>query len=347
MSETGPVLALVPARSGSKSVPDKNLRPYGGKPLMAWSIEQALAAASVDRVIVSTDSEHYAAIAREHGAETPFLRPSRYARDESTDIEVFEHALDWLSRHEAWKPRILVHLRPTHPRRHVADIDRMVEILQAESSLDSVRSISPAPVPPWKMWTRDAGGLITPVSGFEGERYNQPRQSLPPAFLQNACIDVVRAAVIREQHSMTGRRIHGYVMQESLDIDTHADLEASLARSNGAGALAGRTFCFDIDGVIASLVPGNDYSRSAPRQEIIDALNRLYDAGCRIVLHTARGSMTGIDWSQTTREQMERWGVRYHELLFGKPAADYYVDDRGIGLAELMRLIALLDSDKS
>ncbi len=338
------VMAIIPARSGSKSVPDKNLRPYAGKPLMAWSIEQALAADSIDRVLVSTDSEHYAAIAREYGAETPFLRPARFARDESTDIEVFEHALGWLAANEGRQPDILVHLRPTHPQREPADIDRMVAILRADPSLDAVRSIAPAPATPWKMWTRAADGLLSPVAGFEGERYNQPRQSLPEAWLQNASIDVVRSPVIVKQHSMTGRRIHGYVMQHNLDIDTHSELEASLAAMAGHRPLAGRTFCFDIDGVIASLVPDNDYARAAPRREIIDALNRLHEAGCRIVLHTARGTMTGIDWLQVTREQMQRWGVRYHELMVGKPAADYYVDDRAIGIAELMQLVALLDS---
>jgi len=113
-------LALIPARSGSKSLPHKNVREFAGKPLLAHSIDHALAARTIGRVIVSTDSEHYAAIAREYGAETPFLRPAELATDHATDLVVFQHALAWLREHEDWEPDIVVHLRPTYPRRDPA-----------------------------------------------------------------------------------------------------------------------------------------------------------------------------------------------------------------------------------
>ena len=90
------ILALIPARRGSKSIPDKNVRVVAGKPLLAYSIDHALRSKSVSRTVVSTDSESYAAIARQYGAETPFLRPPAIAGDESTDLEVFQHALNWL-----------------------------------------------------------------------------------------------------------------------------------------------------------------------------------------------------------------------------------------------------------
>jgi CMP-N-acetylneuraminic acid synthetase len=224
------ILALIPARSGSKSIPDKNIRAFAGKPLLAHSIEHARAARCTGRVIVSTDSEAYAEIARSYGAETPFLRPESLARDESTDLAVFLHALDWLRDHEGWQPDIVVHLRPTYPNRDPHDIDRVVEILRRDDSLDSVRTVAPAPATPYKMWTRDAGGLLTPVVDRGDEAYNQPRQALPQVFLQNACIDAVRSRVIVERRSMTGRRIFGYVAEENLDIDTYEDLEAALAR---------------------------------------------------------------------------------------------------------------------
>ena len=228
-SRPGGVLALIPARSGSKSVPHKNIRPFAGKPMLAHSIEHAHAARCIDRVIVSTDSERYAEIAREYGAETPFLRPAELAADDSTDLVVFRHALDWLREHEHWQPDIVVHLRPTYPTRNPADIDRVVEILRADETLDSVRTVAPAPATPFKMWLRDADGLLTPVIDRGDEAYNMPRQALPPVFLQNACIDAVRSRVILEQHSMTGRRIYGYVLDENLDIDTMEDLEVALA----------------------------------------------------------------------------------------------------------------------
>lgn len=345
MTAAAGVLAVIPARAGSKSIPDKNIRPFGGKPLLAHSIEQALAARLVDRVIVSTDSAHYAAIARQYGAETPFLRPPELAADTSTDLEVFQHALEWLEHNESYRPEIVVHLRPTYPNRTPADIDRVVEILLQDRSLDSVRTVAPAPANPFKMWTRNPDGTLAPVVDRGDEAYNLPRQGLPRVFLQNACIDAVRVRVIREQRSMTGRRIFGYVMEECLDIDTHAELERARLRAAADGDPGERVFCFDVDGIIASLVPGNDYERVQPHAEVIDAVNRLHARGHRIVLYTARGTATGRDWRAVTEAQLARWGVRYDELVFGKPAADYYIDDRAIDLAELLRIVRLFEGD--
>lgn len=98
------------------------------------------------------------------------------------------------------------------------------------------------------------------------------------------------------------------------------------------------TLCCDIDGVLASLVSDNDYTKAQPLTATIELVNRLYDSGCHIVLFTARGSKTGIDWQDFTRQQMERFGVRYHELKFGKPAADWYIDDKMISLGQLEEL---------
>ena len=101
------------------------------------------------------------------------------------------------------------------------------------------------------------------------------------------------------------------------------------------------TFCFDIDGVVMTRVPGNDYRLATPVGAAVDLVNALFAAGHRIVLHTARGSLTGIDWRETTIAQLRAAGVRYHEVLFGKPAADFYIDDRAMpldALAELFRM---------
>lgn len=99
-----------------------------------------------------------------------------------------------------------------------------------------------------------------------------------------------------------------------------------------------KTFCIDIDGVIAMLEPDNQYDRTGPIKEAVAAINALYEKGHRIILFTARGSLTGIDWSKVTKSQMDEWGVKYHELLFGKPAADYYVDDKALLPESLYRM---------
>lgn len=100
-----------------------------------------------------------------------------------------------------------------------------------------------------------------------------------------------------------------------------------------------RTFCFDIDGVIMTLVPDNDYRQAKPIPEAVDLINQLYRRGHRIIIFTARGYVTGKDWTQLTRSQLDECGLRYHQLLFGKPAADYYIDDRMIGLDGIRQML--------
>src|SRR5512136_966546 len=102
------ILALIPARGGSKGIPRKNIRPFCGYPLIAWSIAAARQSVSTPRIIVSTDDEEIAAVARQFNAETPFLRPAEFAQDNTTDLPVFEHALKWLDGHEGYRPDVVV-----------------------------------------------------------------------------------------------------------------------------------------------------------------------------------------------------------------------------------------------
>jgi CMP-N-acetylneuraminic acid synthetase len=336
------VLAIVPARSGSKSIPDKNVVSFRGKPLLVHSIEHARAARNVDRVLVSTDSPVYRELARAAGAEAPFLRPPGISGDTATDLEVFAHALEWLEEHEGYRPQVLVHLRPTYPTRRIQDVEGAVDMLLADPTADSVRSVTRAPHTPYKMWWLEEGGSLRPLlESALREPHNLPRQVLPEVYLQNAAVDVVRSSVIRSRHSMTGRRILAYVMEGMRDIDEWPDLLAAEAHPPQEVLPRGRTFVFDLDGVIAGLVPGDDYARAEPHPSVIALVNRLHELGNRIVVHTARGSLTGKDWSALTRDQLRRWGVRHHELRLGKPAGDYYVDDRLISLAALEAWIEL------
>ncbi len=334
----GEVLAVIPARSGSKSVKDKNIRLIDGKPMIAYSIEHALQAECVDRVIVSTDSEEYAAIAREYGAETPFLRPAEYATDTALDYDVFLHALSYLEREEGYMPDLVVQLRPTYPIRRIEDIEAMVAYMREHTDVDSMRCVAPAKEVAYKMWHKDEQGILSPIMKEIPECYNMPRQQLPKVFYQNACIDVVRAEVITKKHSMSGEKIVGYEMSDNFDIDTEEEFQKAeeyIKISHG-----NKTFVFDIDGVIAKLQKDLDYALSEPNGRMVKIINKLYDYGNKIVLFTARGYVTGKDWSQVTKEQMQRWGVKYHELKFGKPNADYYVDDRMISLERLYDLFS-------
>lgn len=330
------VLAIIPARSGSKSVKDKNIRMINGKPMIAYSIEHALKAESVTRVIVSTDSEQYAEIAKEYGAEIPFIRPAEYATDTSLDLEVFEHALSFLKEKEGYEPDIVVQLRPTYPIRDVKDIDEMVKMIQQDDTIDSIRCIAPAKEVAHKMWYKDENNQLSPIITDIPECYNMPRQQLPKVYYQNACIDVIRTSVITDKHSMSGSKIIGYEMEHNFDIDTEEEFLKAADYLKIAGG--GKTFVFDIDGVVAQIQKDLDYGLSEPNQRMIDIINKLYDYGNKIVLFTARGYVTGKDWSQVTKEQMSRWKVKYHELKFGKPNADYYVDDKMLSLERLYEL---------
>ena len=157
------VLALIPARGGSKSIPRKNIRPFAGHPLIAYSIAAGLWAETVTRVIVSTDDNQIAAVARRYGAETPFLRPDEYSQDNTPDLPVFQHALNWLAEHEGYRPEIVVHLRPTSPFRRVSHIDEAVYRLLARPEADAVRTVCVPFQNPFKMWRIEPDGFMRPL----------------------------------------------------------------------------------------------------------------------------------------------------------------------------------------
>ena len=330
------ILALIPARSGSKSIKDKNIQSFNGKPLMAYSIEDAVNSKLINRVIISTDSQYYANLAVTFGAEAPFLRPAEIAGDLSTDLEAFQHALTFLEKNENYIPDIVVHLRPTAPIRKVEDIDAMIQMMIDHPEADAVRSVVKVEKTPFKMWFMEEGQL-SPVIEDEKypEAYNLPRQSLPQAYAQNACIDVIRTSTIQQLNSMTGKKILGYELNQMIDIDTYDDMNHALKQS--FNNIKNKRFVFDIDGVIAKLAPKNDYNLSEPNKDMIAKVNQLYDNGNEIILLTARGYVTGIDWRETTKKQMDQWGVKYHELHLGKPNADYYVDDKNVLISQILK----------
>jgi CMP-N-acetylneuraminic acid synthetase len=191
------ILALIPARGGSKSIPRKNIRPLSGHPLIAYSIAAALQARLVTRTIVSTDDDEVARIAQSYGAEVPFLRPSEFARDDTTDLPVFIHALTSLKEKEGYQPDIVVQLRPTSPIRPPDCVDQAVQILLDHPDSDSVRGIIPSGQNPYKMWQVDEQGRMTPLLTLHGvaEPFNAPRQALPQTYWQTGHIDAIRVCI--------------------------------------------------------------------------------------------------------------------------------------------------------
>jgi CMP-N,N'-diacetyllegionaminic acid synthase len=226
MVDPSSVLALIPARGGSKGIPGKNILPVAGKPLIAYSIEQAVASRHVTRVVVSTEDEGIARIARDRGADVPFLRPAEFARDLSPDIDVFRHALSWLRDEEDYVPELVVHLRPTGPVRRVEVIDEAILSLVAHPEADSLRSVSPPSQTPYKMWHIEEG-YLRPVVTAEGlvESYCLPRQVLPAVFWQNGYVDIVRARTVLDQGLMCGNVILPFVTNEPIfELDYPEDV---------------------------------------------------------------------------------------------------------------------------
>tara|TARA_B100000035_G_C20821233_1_gene474344 strand:+ start:65 stop:748 length:684 start_codon:yes stop_codon:yes gene_type:complete len=214
--------AIIPARGGSKGIPRKNVKIFQGKPLIKHTIEQALASEHISRVVVSTDDEEIASVARAEGAEVPFMRPMEIAQDMSTDLEFMQHATEWFEENEGTVPQAWLHLRPTYPLRKVNDIDSACQLWK-QGKYNSLRSVVPTEHSVFKSYTVVDGSLkpIFPQLGDIREPFNMPRQMLPQSFQHNGCIDIVAVKTIRAG-SMSGTNIKAFVMDasETHDLDT-------------------------------------------------------------------------------------------------------------------------------
>jgi N-acylneuraminate cytidylyltransferase len=213
------VLAVIPARGGSKGITRKNIKKMGNYPLIAYSIAAAQQAQVKLRTIVSTDDAEIAEIAQKYGAEVPFLRPAEYAQDHTPDLPVFEHAIKWLQENESYRPDIVIQLRPTSPFRPINLVDRAVQILLDHPEASSVRGVIPSQQNPYKMWKVDSDGRMEPLLKTKfSEPYNMPRQKLPKTFWQTGHIDVVRVETILNG-SMSGESIFSCVIDPAFSVD--------------------------------------------------------------------------------------------------------------------------------
>lgn len=229
MTESLKVLSVIGARSGSKGVPHKNIRPLAGKPLMAWVIQAALDAKTVNRVIVSTDSAEYAQAAIEYGAEAPFLRPPELAADLSTDFEYVKHALDWLQANEEYVPDIVLRLLVTVPMQQPEDLDAAVKILADEPDTQSAVVVAEArqhPQKALKLIDDGKGGhyLASYISSTARDVTPTPRQSYPKAYFR-ANVVATRPQVLYTLGSLTGDPVRAHIIpqERAVDIDSLLD----------------------------------------------------------------------------------------------------------------------------
>lgn len=220
------IFAIITARGGSKSIPNKNIKKINGKPLVYYSIKTGLASKLIDRVIMSTDSKKIMSVGKKYNCETPFLRPRKFSGDKSTDLEVFNHLADWLKKNDEL-PSYFVHLRPTHPIRDINEIDKAIKSIVKKPDYDSLRSLSVSKETPFKMWIKKKNQVI-PILKFKKlrEYHSAPRQLLPVTYWQNGYVDIIKVDTIIKLKSMVGKKVMPFlVRKESRDIDYKDELK--------------------------------------------------------------------------------------------------------------------------
>lgn len=225
----GSVLALIGARSGSKGIAHKNVKLLGGKPLIGWIIEAARNAKTVDRVIVSTDSDEYAKIAERFGAETPFLRPKEISGDTASDLEYILHALEWLDVHEGYKPEVVVRLIPTVPFQRPEDIDACINKLRGDPRIDSVMGVSEARQHPGKALKISGEGHLVPyLSELTLHTYPHARQEHQKAYFRGNII-ATHARMLTNTKTLYGERSGYHLIPREYAIDIDSEIDFFLA----------------------------------------------------------------------------------------------------------------------
>lgn len=221
------VLAVIPARGGSKGLPRKNLAPFLGRPLIAWTIEAAQGSMLIDRTILSSDDAEIIAVSRGLGCEAPFVRPAELAGDDATSLDVVLDALDRTPGYD-----VVVLLQPTSPLRTAADIDAVLALLK---DADSAVSATDAADHPFLVYRPDADGRLTPYAEA-GEGVSLRRQDLPPAWSLNGAVYAVRVDWLKRERAFVKpgvTRAWPMPADRSADIDTLADLIAAERSAGG------------------------------------------------------------------------------------------------------------------
>ena len=221
------VIAIIPARAGSKSLQDKNIAELSGHPLIAYSIAAAKCSSLIERVLVSTDSEYYASIAARYGAEVPFIRPAEYATDSSTDRDFLLHAMSWLEHHEDYKPEYWVHLRPTTPLREPQLVDEAIQRIMSDQVATSLRSGHKAPESPFKWFFKDQFGCFRGILGSDSseEQYNLPKEAFDTVYIPDGYVDVLRRTYVMSGELLHGDRMIGFETPVTTEVDTVEEFE--------------------------------------------------------------------------------------------------------------------------
>ncbi len=221
-------IALIPARGGSKTVVKKNIRLLNNLPLIAYTIQTALKNPRIKRVIVSTEDQEIANIAKNFGAEVPFLRPEELAQDHTPDKPVILHTLDWLKKNQSHKTDLLLYLRPTSPFKTTQLIDQCLDKIENNKQLTSLRTVNLAEGTNHPYWMfKDKNNMLKPfIENIEISKYYQ-RQLLPTCYKLNGVIDILRPEILTINDNMYGENI-GFIdinPLNAIDIDDELDFK--------------------------------------------------------------------------------------------------------------------------
>jgi CMP-N,N'-diacetyllegionaminic acid synthase len=221
------IVALIPARSGSKGVPHKNIRKLGDHSLLEWSIVACKSATSINRTIVSTDSQDYAMISKEMGGEVPFLRPAKFSGDRSTDYDFIKHALDWFMQNGG-EPEYIVHIRPTTPFRDPTLIDQAVAAFISNPNATALRSVHPMSESAYKTFEIGPSGQLKRVASdsTELDAANNARQEFPSTYIANGYVDVLSTHFIRKMRLIHGNHVIPFVTPVVGEVDTEDDFDS-------------------------------------------------------------------------------------------------------------------------
>jgi len=220
------VFAIIPARSGSKGVPDKNIKLLAGHSLMEWSVKACLKSELIDQVYVSTDSQEYADRAINYGAQVPFLRPKEISGDRSSDIEFMLQAIDWFTK-EGNVPDYIVHIRPTSPLRDPKFIDDAIRLFINNKDYTALRSVHEMSESAFKSFEISRDGVLKRLAtnDFSLDSANSARQEFPKTFLANGYVDVLSVSFINESGLLHGNKVLPFITPEVVEVDSFYDFE--------------------------------------------------------------------------------------------------------------------------
>ncbi len=223
------VIAIIPARSGSKSIKDKNIVNLRGKPLIAWSIEQSIKSKNISEVYFSTDSKKYAEIAKKFGVKKIIYRPKSISNDKSTDYEFIKHFIDNIYTDHG----IIAHIRPTTPFRNVALLDKIIKFFVKNKKYSSLRAVHENPETAYKSFELK-NKFLKPLKGVKKtmDQLNNPRQNFSKTYSANGYIDLYRKEFILKNKKLFGNKVMGYITPLTMEIDSKAELKYMNYREN-------------------------------------------------------------------------------------------------------------------